>query len=288
LIFVDDCSSDATFAQLAAIARADPRVVAVQLARNSGQGAATLCGIERAAGGIVFTLDDDLQHVPEEIPKLLAVLASSAGYDVVFGVPWSRRHPVWRRAASWSVNLAFSPLLRKPSALRFTGFRAIRRRCARQLVAMRWPDPFLSALLFQLTPHIGVAYVEHASSNLASSRYSIGKLVRIPLGYISALPDRARTRRAAAAIVTGMLGLLAGSASLQFVPKPLGIVVGTASVAIAAPLLVLGLAMIMLGWRVAAYRRKSAPAVSARRMIADGQEIAASGWNGRTGVASVL
>src|ERR1700690_618677 len=72
LILIDDCSTDASWAALTEIARADRRVIAVELARNTGQARATLHGIRRSTGEIIVTLDDDLQHAPDDIPKLLA------------------------------------------------------------------------------------------------------------------------------------------------------------------------------------------------------------------------
>src|SRR5262249_59912709 len=81
----------------------------IRLARNYGQHAALLAGMERARGEIVVTLDADLQNPPEEIPRLLAALEDGA--DVVGGRRVSRRDPWARRAASWLVHRAASGAL---------------------------------------------------------------------------------------------------------------------------------------------------------------------------------
>ena len=62
-----------------------PWIHANNLMRNYGQHNALLCGIRAARFDVIVTMDDDLQHPPEEIPKLLEVLAG--GYDVVYGTP---------------------------------------------------------------------------------------------------------------------------------------------------------------------------------------------------------
>ena len=62
----------------------------INLMRNYGQHNATLCGIRAAQFDVIITMDDDLQHPPEEIPHLLAKLAE--GYDVVYGIPRQRPH----------------------------------------------------------------------------------------------------------------------------------------------------------------------------------------------------
>ena len=66
--------------------------------RNYGQHNALLCGIRAARYDVVVTMDDDLQHPPEEIPQLLAKLAE--GYDVVYGAPRERPHGLLRNLAS--------------------------------------------------------------------------------------------------------------------------------------------------------------------------------------------
>src|SRR5262249_25284240 len=104
IIFVDDGSTDMTGAAIEAIARVDPRVYAVSLARNYGQTAALAAGFDAAAGDVIVAMDGDLQHEPEEIPKLLAKL--DEGYDIVSGWRaqrvdnlWTRRLP--SRIADW-------------------------------------------------------------------------------------------------------------------------------------------------------------------------------------------
>src|SRR4051794_13330516 len=74
LVFVDDGSTDGTFAALARLHAADARVRAVRLKRNFGQHPAMHAGLARARGQAIVTMDGDLQNAPEDIPKLLAAL----------------------------------------------------------------------------------------------------------------------------------------------------------------------------------------------------------------------
>jgi glycosyltransferase involved in cell wall biosynthesis len=104
IVYVDDGSRDGTGEALTAIARRDPRVRLTTLARNYGQTAALAAGFDAAAGDVIVAMDGDLQHAPEEIPKLLAKL--SEGYDIVSSWReqrvdnlWTRRLP--SRIANW-------------------------------------------------------------------------------------------------------------------------------------------------------------------------------------------
>jgi glycosyltransferase involved in cell wall biosynthesis len=272
LIFVDDGSTDASWSLLEEIARTDPRVVAIRLARNIGQGGATSAGLRASSGEILITIDDDLQYMPEDIPKIVAALNEPERYDVVFGVPATPKHPAWRRFASWVTNLCVTPLLGKPLSLHFSAFCAIRRPIAQGMLALSWPNPFLSALLFQVTHRIGVVRVTHAASAVGSSRYSVRKLVRLPSGLFGALSDRDRRNFAC---LVGLIGAgLAALSCIGFFFKQVSMMVGifaTAGVILAALLLSLALAALLLERRVAAFRRKPFPA-EIRAMISRGQK----------------
>src|SRR3954463_11067452 len=94
LLFVDDGSTDGTFAALERLHGADPRVRAVRLKRNFGQHPAMHAGLARARGNAIVTMDGDLQNAPEYIPKLLAALEHA---DVASGRRVGRRDPIGRR-----------------------------------------------------------------------------------------------------------------------------------------------------------------------------------------------
>ena len=95
IIYVDDGSSDGTAEALTAIAIRDPQVRLIPLARNYGQTAALAAGFDSAAGDMIVAMDGDLQHEPEEIPKLLAKLHE--GYDIVSGWREQRIDNLWTR-----------------------------------------------------------------------------------------------------------------------------------------------------------------------------------------------
>src|SRR4051812_39446244 len=71
MIFVNDNSRDSTWDVICSLACKYPWVRGINLMRNYGQHNALLCGIRSARHDVVVTIDDDLQHPPEEIPKLL-------------------------------------------------------------------------------------------------------------------------------------------------------------------------------------------------------------------------
>lgn len=83
ILFVDDASSDKSFELLANLVETDGRLKVIRLRRNFGQTAALSAGFDEAQGDVIVSLDGDLQHEPEEIPRLLAKI--DEGYDIASG-----------------------------------------------------------------------------------------------------------------------------------------------------------------------------------------------------------
>jgi glycosyltransferase involved in cell wall biosynthesis len=113
LIFVDDGSTDGTFAQLEKLAAADERVKIVRLRRNFGQSAATQAGLDTACGEIIVTMDGDLQNDPADIPLLIAKLHE--GYDAVLGQRHKRQDKLLlRKLPSLMANAIIRQVLGVP------------------------------------------------------------------------------------------------------------------------------------------------------------------------------
>ncbi len=102
VVFVDDGSTDGTFAQLSRLHDLHDNVRVVRLRRNFGKAAALAAGFAESAGDVVVTLDGDLQDDPLEIPRLLAKL--DEGFDLVSGWKAHRRDPLTRRVLSKIFN----------------------------------------------------------------------------------------------------------------------------------------------------------------------------------------
>src|SRR5262249_48600543 len=101
-IFVDDGSTDGTFAALTRLHSATENVRVVRLRRNFGKAAALRAGFDQASGDTVVTIDGDLQDDPAEIPRLLA--KPDQGLDLVSGWKTRRRDPISRRLLSRIFN----------------------------------------------------------------------------------------------------------------------------------------------------------------------------------------
>lgn len=176
IILVDDASSEPhVWPAIERVAGERPSVRGVQLSRNFGQQAATVCGLSEARGQVVITMDDDLQHDPADIPALLA----HAHRDIVIGQFERKEHHLFRRIAS-SVKARFDEIvIGKPRGLRLTSFRLISRTVVDGVLAIRTPNPFLPALMFHISKDVAGVTVRHGPRAAGRSGYTLRKLFRV-------------------------------------------------------------------------------------------------------------
>ena len=123
LILVDDSSRDSSFQVMQKLRRLDRRVRIIQMARNFGQHPALLCGFHYVKGDFVITMDDDLQHPPEELPKMITVMNERPDVDVILARYEGRKHNIIRRAGTRLSVWATSKMLGKDPDLEITSFR---------------------------------------------------------------------------------------------------------------------------------------------------------------------
>ena len=127
LILVDDGSKDRSFEVMQELRAKDNRVRIIQMARNFGQHPALLCGFAHVKGDFVVTMDDDLQHQPEELPKMINVMRERDDVDAIIASYEGRQHGFIRKLGTKFSVWATSKMLGKDPDLQITSYRLIRR-----------------------------------------------------------------------------------------------------------------------------------------------------------------
>ena len=143
--------------------------------RNYGQHNALLCGIRAARYDVIVTMDDDLQHPPEEIPKLLAKLAE--GYDVVYGAPRELPHGLLRNLASTMTKMALQGAVGAETARRISAFRAFRTELREAFRTFSGPYVSIDVLLTWGTTRFTHVFVRHEPRMIGESNYTFRKLL---------------------------------------------------------------------------------------------------------------
>ena len=180
-IFVDDGSTDGTFAALRAIHDRDPHVRVVRFTRNFGQHPAMHAGLARARGTRIVTMDGDLQNEPEDIPKLLAALDRA---DVASGRRVGRQDSAGRTLPSRVIN----GLLRRFTHVAISdfgcAFNGYRRSAIEPMLGAIGRQKFTKALVLTSGVSVEEVDVSHAAS-ASGSRYSPTRLVRLALHVVA-------------------------------------------------------------------------------------------------------
>lgn len=177
ILFVNDASPDASWETICEISSDQENVRGINLMRNFGQHAALLAGIRTARYPLIVTMDDDLQHPPEEIPKLLARLIE--GVDVVYGVPSKRNHEAWRNLGSLFVRVAVAAVSTNEAAKQATAFRLFRASLKNAFDESRMGVIHLDALLNWGTTRFTSVTVEHDLRKSGTSNYGFLKLLNL-------------------------------------------------------------------------------------------------------------
>lgn len=178
IVLVDDGSKDQTAAVLGELAGEVPELVAVLLRRNYGQTAAMAAGFDASSGGVIVTLDGDLQNDPADIPLLLNRLGE--GYDLVSGWRHQRQDAaISRLLPSLLANL----LIARVTGVRLHDYgcslKAYRREVVEDLNLYGELHRFLPALAFIEGARISEVKVNHQPRRFGESKYGIDRTFRV-------------------------------------------------------------------------------------------------------------
>ena len=183
VVLVVDGSPDGTADVANQLAAKRPEVRAIELRRNYGQHNALLAGIARAKYEVVVTMDDDLQHLPDQIPAMLTPLARGEA-DLVYGVPREEEHGVWRSASSRTVKRGLA-LAGVPKAEDVSAFRAFWTAQREGFTGIEDPYVSLDVMLSWTTTSISRVVVQMDQRLVGTSSYSLRALVRHSMNMIT-------------------------------------------------------------------------------------------------------
>jgi undecaprenyl-phosphate 4-deoxy-4-formamido-L-arabinose transferase len=187
VILVDDGSRDRSLSILKGFT-IHPEVRVVELTRNYGQHAAILAGFSIVRGGIVVTLDADLQNPPEEIPRLIAAMEEGC-FDVVGTIRRGRKDSLLRIVPSRIVNM----VARKITGVRMTDWgcmlRAYRRTVVERMIDCHEHATFIPALATHFGKRVTEIEVAHEERHGGKSNYPLRKLINLQFDLVASFSE---------------------------------------------------------------------------------------------------
>jgi len=204
VILVNDCSPDNVSRVMQDLRKRSSRIQCFNLLRNYGQHNALLAGIRAARFDKVVTMDDDGQHPPSAIPRLLESLSDAT--DLVYACPLSEKRGFFRGFSSAAVKRFLNKALGVDGAINISSFRIFRTAIRNAFDGYNSPVVFIDALLAWGTKRVGMIRIEHRVRSAGTSGYSFQKLLSHAIDMVtsfSVLPLRF-------SVIIGLLTVLAG------------------------------------------------------------------------------
>jgi undecaprenyl-phosphate 4-deoxy-4-formamido-L-arabinose transferase len=186
IVLVDDGSTDRSLEIL--LKHADKRIKIVELTKNYGQHAAVFAGFENSEGGILITMDADLQNPPEEIPRLIEVMEQGR-YEVVGTVRKARKDSIFRKGPSKIVNA----VTRRITGVHLTDWgcmlRAYRRHVVEYMLRSQEHSTFIPALATSFAKDVTEIEVSHEERYAGETKYSLTKLISLQFDLVTSFSE---------------------------------------------------------------------------------------------------
>jgi glycosyltransferase involved in cell wall biosynthesis len=184
ILCIDDGSTDGSEVELERLARTYPSLRVIILRRNYGQSAALAAGFDHARGGVIVTIDGDLQNDPQDIPRLLARL--DQGFDLVSGWRQHRQdRALTRRLPSQLANRLIGWVTGVHLHDYGCGLKAYRAEVLRDMNLYGELHRFLPALAFIEGARITEVGVRHHRRRFGRSKYGLGRSLRVCLDLLT-------------------------------------------------------------------------------------------------------
>jgi glycosyltransferase involved in cell wall biosynthesis len=210
LIFVDDGSTDRSWEVVRDLVSKHSQIQGIRFRRNFGKAAALQAGFSRAKGGIVLTLDADLQDDPNEIPRFLEAIRS--GTDVVSG--WKKvRHDPWHKVFPSRVfNGMVSWLTGVTLHDHNCGFKAYRAEALREIRLYGELHRFVPVLAAARGYKVGELVIQHRARKFGHSKYGFKRFLKgfldlLTVRFLTTFGSRPQHMLGSLAVIPFLLGL---------------------------------------------------------------------------------
>jgi glycosyltransferase involved in cell wall biosynthesis len=180
IIYVSDSSPDNSWSLIKNFSSSNKIVKGILLAKNAGQHNALMAGLKRATGDYIVTIDDDLQHSPDDILRLI-----NPNYDVVYANFYAKKHAFWKIAGSKLNFFITNLLLNKPRSICISSFRSIKWETAQEIIKYTGPFVYLDSVIFKITSNVSSINLLHNSRYIGSSTYGLRKSISLFLKMIT-------------------------------------------------------------------------------------------------------
>jgi polyisoprenyl-phosphate glycosyltransferase len=183
LILVNDKSPDASWQKIVELSKLNSNIKGISLKKNSGQDNAIMAGLSYAQGEYVVIMDDDLQHSPADILKLLENCKS--GYDVCYGYFSNKKQSLWKNIGSKLNGYLAELFLKKPKEIYLSPFKIIHRSTVKEIISYRGPFPYVDGIILSVTSNITQIPLEHHKRLAGKGNFNIVRSISVFMKHVT-------------------------------------------------------------------------------------------------------
>ena len=178
LILVNDCSTDESWKKISKLSSEyKDIVIGINLMRNYGQHNAIMAGLRLAHGDYIILIDDDYQHPPKEIPKILSKIKE--GYDVCYTNYKNNTYSKLKIFGSWINRKISNILIDKPKSIYLSSYKCFTQKVLKEIIKYDGPFVYIDGLIFDITKNVTSVDIEHSERKFGKSNYNIFKLISL-------------------------------------------------------------------------------------------------------------
>lgn len=177
IILVNDCSGDNSWNEISKICNNEKFVIGINLMKNYGQHNAIMAGINISDGDCVILMDDDFQHSPKEIYKLIDKIEE--GYDVCYTNYINNKYNLLKVLSSKLNNKISNFLISKPKNIYLSSFKCFTKKISNEIKKYDGPFAYIDGLIFDITKNVSSVNVDHLDRMDGNTNYNIFKLISL-------------------------------------------------------------------------------------------------------------
>jgi len=174
IFLVNDFSTDSSWKIITKLSKISNKVKGISLKNNYGQHNAIMAGLKYAKGDYVIIMDDDLQHHPKYILKLINKI--QLGFDLCYTNYVDRQHSYYKILLSQISNIVSSLIINKPLKLYLSSFKCMNLSLKNKLIKIKDPKIYIDGYLIKFTKKIASININHNKRYFGKSNYNLKKL----------------------------------------------------------------------------------------------------------------
>jgi len=175
IILVNDHSIDRSWSTIKKISKKNSYIRGINLVKNYGQHNAIAAGLTYSRGKYLILMDDDLQHDPKYIPKILEQLLN--GYDACYVRYLRRKHTFWKKFVSKLNHLTSSFLADKTTKIYTSSYKGFNKKIKNKIVSDKDKEVFLDWIILNNATKVKSIDVLHKKRLIGKTNYNLKKLL---------------------------------------------------------------------------------------------------------------